>query len=152
MKQPLGYVDLDFSQHVCKLDKVLYGLKHAPRVWYSKLSAKLVRLGYKVSKANTSLFIYNKSRVTIFLLVYVDDIIVTSSSQTVVTTLLDDLCSDFALKDLGDLHYFLGIQVTRRPDGLCLSQGTYAVEVLQKIGMHKCKPVKTALSMAKKWS
>jgi hypothetical protein len=77
------------------------------------LSAKLVRLGFQVSKADTSLFIYNKSRVTIILLVYVDNIIVTSSSQAAVTSLLDDLRSDFALKDLGDLRYFLGIQVTR---------------------------------------
>jgi hypothetical protein len=112
MKQPLGYVDSNFSQHVCKLDNALYGLKQAMRAWYSKLSAKFVRLGLQVSKADTSLFIYNKFRVTIFLLVYVDDIIVTSSYQAAVTTLLDDLRSDFALKDLGDLYYFLGIQVT----------------------------------------
>jgi hypothetical protein len=100
MKQPPGYVDSNFPQHVCKLDKALYGLKQAPRAWYSKLSAKLVNLGFQVSKADTSLFIYNKSGVTIFLLVYVDNIIVTSSSQAAVTTLLNDLCSDFALKDL----------------------------------------------------
>jgi hypothetical protein len=94
------------------------------------LSAKLVRLGFKVSKADMSLFIYNTSRVTIFLLVYVDDIIVTSLSQSVVMALLDDLRSEFALKDLGDLHYFLGIQVTQKSDGLCLSEGKYAMEVL----------------------
>jgi hypothetical protein len=80
MKQPPCYVDSNFSQHVCKLGKALYGLKQAPRAWYSKLSVKLVRLGFKISEADTSLFIYNKSGVTIFLLVYVDDIIITSSS------------------------------------------------------------------------
>jgi hypothetical protein len=80
MKQPPCYVDSNFPQHVCKLGKALYGLKEAPRAWYSKLSVKLVRLGFKISKADTSLFIYNKSGVTIFLLVYVDDIIITSSS------------------------------------------------------------------------
>jgi hypothetical protein len=143
MKQPPCYVDSNFPQHVCKLGKALYGLKQAPRAWYSKLSVKLVRLGFKISKADTSLFIYNKSGVTIFLLVYVDDIIITSSSQVVVMALLGDMGSNFALKDLGDLHYFLGIQVTRRPDGLCLSQEKYAMEVLQKAGMHKCKSVST---------
>jgi hypothetical protein len=150
MKQPPGYVDLNFPHHVCKLDKALYDLKQAPRAWYSKLSAKLVPHRFQVSKVDTSLFIYNKPGVTIFLLVYVDDIIVTSSSQAAVTALLDDLRSHFALKDLGDLHYFLGIQVTRRSYGLCLSQEKYVVEVLQKAGMHKCKLVKTPLSMAEK--
>jgi hypothetical protein len=130
MKQPPCYIDSDFPRHVCKLDKALYGLKQTSRAWYSKLSVKLVRLGFKVSKADMSLFIYNKSRVTIFLLVYVDDIIVTSLSQSVVMALLDDLRSEFALKDLGDLHYFLGIQVTQKSDGLCLSEGKYAMEVL----------------------
>jgi hypothetical protein len=130
MKQPPRYIDSDFPRHVCKIDKALYGLKQTSRAWYSKLSAKLVRLRFKVSKADMSLFIYNKSRVTIFLLVYVDDIIVTSLSQSVVMALLDDLRSEFALKDLGDLHYFLGIQVTQKSDGLCLSEGKYAMEVL----------------------
>jgi hypothetical protein len=113
MKQPPGYIDQNFLQHVCKLDMALYGLKQTLRAWYSKLSAKLVLLGFKASKADTLLFIYNKSGVTIFLLVYVDDIIVTSSSQSAIMALLDVLHLEFALKDLGNLHYFLGIQVTR---------------------------------------
>jgi hypothetical protein len=66
-----------------------------------------------MSKGDTSLFIYAKGKVTIFLLIYVDDIIVTSSSSEAVTSLLSDLRSDFALKDLEDLHYFLGIEVKR---------------------------------------
>jgi hypothetical protein len=73
-----------------KLDKVLYGLKQAPRAWYSRLSAKLVHLGFVIFKADTSLFIYNKSGIIIYLLVYVDDIIVMSSSS-VITALLGDL-------------------------------------------------------------
>jgi hypothetical protein len=84
------------------------------------------------------LFDYNKARVTIYLLVYVDDIIVTSSSSDVVTTLLDNLHSEFSLKDLGVLHYFLGMQVTRTKDGLTLSQEKYALEILHKSGMVKC--------------
>jgi hypothetical protein len=113
MKQPPGFEDPSYPQHVCKLNKALYGLKQVPMAWYSKLSAKLVKLGFMISKANTSLFIYNKVGVIIYLLLCVDDIVATSSSQDVVTTLLQDLKSDFALKDLGELHYFLGIQVTK---------------------------------------
>jgi hypothetical protein len=82
----------------------------------------LVQLGFIVSKADTSLFIYNKASVCVYLLVYVDDIIVTSSSPAAVNALLQDLGSEFALKDLGELHYFLGVQVTQTKDDLVLSQ------------------------------
>jgi hypothetical protein len=141
MKQPPRYVDPIFLQHEWKLDKALYGPKQAPRAWYSKLSTKLVQLGFTISKVDTSLFIYNKSRVTIFLLVYVDDIVITSSSPSATTALLDDLRSEFALKDLGVLHYFLGIQVKRTSEGISLSQEKYAAEILSKARMDKCKPV-----------
>jgi hypothetical protein len=97
MRQPPGYEDSKFPHHVCKLDKAIYGLKHAPRAWYSRLSDKLQQLGLCPSKADTSLFIFNKGNVRIFLLVYVDDIIVVSSSSEAVSALLKDLMSDFAL-------------------------------------------------------
>ena len=87
--------------YICKLDKALYGLKQAPRALYSRLSGKLQQLGFSASKADSSLFFYIKGNITIYLLVYVDDIIVTSSSQNVVDKLLEDLQDDFALKDLG---------------------------------------------------
>ena len=79
MKQPHGFKASRFPHHICKLDKALYGLKQAPRAWYSCLSLKLAELGFRPSTADTSLFLYNKSGVTIFILIYVDDIIVTSS-------------------------------------------------------------------------
>ena len=109
MKQPPGYENPNAPHHVCRLDKSLYGLKQAPRAWFSRLSSKLQELGFLASKADTSLFIYNKSGIIIFVLVYVDDIIVTSSSSKAITSLLQDLGSAFALKDLGDFHFFLGI-------------------------------------------
>jgi hypothetical protein len=108
MKQPPGYENPNAPHHVCKLEKSLYGLKQAPRAWFSKLSSKLQELGFMASKADTSLFIYNKSGIIIFVLVYVDDIIVSSSSNKAIAALLQDLGSAFALKDLGDLHFFLG--------------------------------------------
>ena len=93
MKQPPGFEDKNKPFHVCKLDKSLYGLKQAPRAWYSRLSTKLQSLGFVPSKSSTSLFIYTKSHISIFVLIYVDDIIVTSSSNDTVTTLLKDLNS-----------------------------------------------------------
>ena len=69
---------------MCKPNKALYGLKHAPRAWYSRLSSKLHSLGFSASKADTSLFFYNKGGVSIFMLIYVDDIVVASSSEKAV--------------------------------------------------------------------
>jgi hypothetical protein len=110
MKQPPGFVDPKFPSYHCKLDKVLYGLKQAPRAWYSRLSDKLHSLGFTSSKADISLFYYKKGVVTTFMLIYVDDIIVASSSLLAVNALLRDLNADFALKDLGPLHFFLALK------------------------------------------
>ncbi|KAK1694183.1 hypothetical protein QYE76_010880 [Lolium multiflorum] len=114
MRQPPVYEEPGRVGHICKLQKALYGLKQAPRAWYSRLSTKLQSLGFSASKVDTSLFFYNKGGVTIFMLIYVDDIVVASSSEKVVDALLHDLGLDFALKDLGELHYFLGIEVKKR--------------------------------------
>jgi len=87
-----------------------------------------------------------------FILVYVDDIIVAGSSQVATDALLRNLQSDFALKDLGDLHYFFGIEVKSLEDGLLLSQRRYASEILTKAGMKNCKSIDTPLSTSEKLS
>jgi hypothetical protein len=102
MRQPPGYVDKSCPNYVCKLDKALYGLKQAPRAWYARLSIKLIALGFVPSKADTSLFYFNKHGVTVFVLIYVDDIIVASSSPKAIDDLLHSLKQEFALKDLGE--------------------------------------------------
>lgn len=130
MKQPPGYMDSSHPNLVCKHDKSLYGLKQAPRAWYARLSNKLQCLGFSPSRADTSLFFFSKGGVTIYLLIYVDDIIVVGSSSTAVLALLSDLRADFALKDLGDLSYVLGIEVRRVFDGLILSQAKYTTDRL----------------------
>ena len=152
MHQPPGYEDSIHPNYICKLDKALYVLKQAPRAWYSRLSSKLQQLGFVPSKTDTSLFYYSKGKHTIFILVYVDDIIIASSSQEAVQALLADLEKDFALKDLGDLHYFLGIQVQRTKAGLLLCQGNYASEILQRVNMSACKPINTPLATTEKLS
>lgn len=88
MKQPPGYENSSQPNFICKLDKALYGLKQAPRAWYARLSGKLQQLGFKASKVDTSLFYYSKGDVIIFMLIYVDDIIVASSTQSAVLALL----------------------------------------------------------------
>jgi hypothetical protein len=152
MSQPPRYEDTRRPGYVCKLDKAIYGLKQVPPAWYSRPSTKLQQLGFVSCKGNTSLFFLSNKHVAIFVLVYVDDIIVASSSQDAMMCLLQNLEKDFALKDLGDLHYFLGIEVTKIKDGILLTQQKYANELLQRVGMVGCKSVSTPLSTSEKLS
>jgi hypothetical protein len=98
------------------------------------------------------LFFFQTNDVTIYVLVYVDDIIVASLSLASTTALLKALQIDFALKDLGELHFFLDIEVTKNVAGLLLSQGKYAGDLLKRAGMTTCKPVNTMLSTSEKLS
>jgi hypothetical protein len=132
MKQPPGFEHPHTPYFICKLDKALYGLKQAPRAWFARLSIKLIALGFIPSKY-TSLFLYDKPGVTVYVLIYVDDIIVTSSSDNAIAALLHDLREDFALKDLGSLHYFLGIEVKKIHNGLCLTQKSMQLTFLRRL-------------------
>jgi hypothetical protein len=152
MKQPPDYEDKTKSNYVYKLDKALYGLKQAPRAWYSRLSSKLQDLVFVPSKADTSLFFFNQGGVTIFVLIYVDDIIVANSTSSATQGLLRQLSQEFALKDLGDLSYFLDIEVNRTRDGIVLTQEKYATDLLRKVAMTDCKGVATPLATNEKLS
>jgi histone deacetylase 1/2 len=111
-------------------------------------------LGFKASRADTSLFFLIKGSLTMFVLVYVDDIIVVSSisNATATATLVKKLNEAFAIKDLEELHYFLGIEVSKVRDGIILTQEKYANDVLERVGMTKCKPINSALSTSEKLS
>jgi hypothetical protein len=122
MHQLPGYEDKHTPQYICKLDKAIYGLKQAPCAWYSKLSTKLKSLGFVASKADSSLFFYSDHACTMYVLVYVDDIIVASSAVKFTNSLIKMLNQEFALKDMGDVHYFLGIEVKRMQEGLLMTQ------------------------------
>jgi histone deacetylase 1/2 len=152
MHQPPGYVDPDKPNHVCRLQKSLYGLKQAPRAWYSKLSVKLQSLGFVPSQADTSLFVFVSSRAVIYMLIYVDDIIIAGSCSKTVNQLLGHLRDSFAIKDLGELAYFLGIEVTRQSNGIALTQSKYAADLLRKLNMQLCKVSSTPMSASDKLS
>jgi hypothetical protein len=91
MKQPPGFADSVCPTYLCKLDKSLYGLKQAPRAWFSRLNDKLLQLGFYASKADVSLFIFNKYGIQMYILIYVDDIIIVSSSSLATDRLLTQL-------------------------------------------------------------
>lgn len=143
MTQPQGFVDTNHPSHVCLLRKSLYGLRQAPREWYIALSSSLLSFGFIQSKADTLVFIYNHSDVCLLVLVYVDDLIITGSSITHIQRIINHLQSQFTLKDLGDLSFFLGVEVARYKEGLFLSQHKYIVDLLRRHRMDGAKPLRT---------
>jgi histone deacetylase 1/2 len=121
----------------------LYGLKQAPRAWYQRFASFIQQLGFVASTSDISLFVLREGGSLAYLLLYVDDIILTASSSTLLQQIMAKLSSEFAMTDLGDLHHFLGISVTRSSDGLFLSQRQYAVDILQRAGMAECHSTAT---------
>jgi hypothetical protein len=150
MWQPCGYENKSTPHHLCKLDKALYGLKQAPRAWYSRLNIKLKTLGFSASKVDSSLFFYSDSTCTMFVLLYVDDIIIVSSSSKFTSNLVKKLNQEFALKDLGDLPYFLGIEVKRTNEGLLITTERYARDIVTRANMSLCKAITTPMTSGDK--
>jgi hypothetical protein len=128
----------------------LYGLKQAPRAWYSRFATYLNTLGFIEAKSDTSLFIFHRGLDTVYLLFYVDDIILIASSTELLLHTISALQWEFAMKDLGPLHHFLGITVERHPDGLFLHQRTYTLDILKRVVMVDCKPCTTPVVLQAK--
>jgi hypothetical protein len=99
----------------------LYGLKQAPRAWYSRFASHIRTLGFVGARSDTSLFIYRHDTDTAYLLLYVDDIVLTASSTLLLRRIIDALTAEFSMKDLDNLHHFLGVSVTQHNGGLFLS-------------------------------
>ncbi|CAM8940816.1 unnamed protein product [Rhodiola kirilowii] len=145
MEQPPGYIDSRFPTHVCLLKKAIYGLKQAPRAWFQQFSSFLLKLGFSCSRADTSLFIFHQQLDLIYLLIYVDDIIVIGNNSSLIDGFTRTLHSEFAIKDLGSLSYFLGLEASTTHDGLFLSQLKYARDILTRAQLLDSKPVHTSM-------
>lgn len=111
---------------MCRLNKALYGLRQASRAWFTTLKQFLVsELGFHASKADPSLFVHISGDSQMFLMAYVDDIVITGSSSRDVDRVVHQLHNRFTLKDLGQLYFFLGIEVQTTAQGLLLTQQQY---------------------------
>lgn len=114
----------------------MYRLKQVPRAWYERLHSVLLEFGFKASRCDPSLFTYTQGGSLLYVLVYVNDIIIIGSSSSLITSLIQRLNVKFALKELGELDYFLGIEVKKTPAGsLVLSQAKYIWELLERADM-----------------
>lgn len=145
MQQPPGFEDAQHPSYVYRLHKAIYGLKQSPHAWYSRLTQRLQELGFVPSRADVSLFVLSRPDLHVYILVYVDDIIIASSCPMATTRLLAQLSASFPVKDLGPLNYFLGIEVSRN------SRGGGEV-TLNRAHMENCKHVSTPMSVQDKLS
>jgi Reverse transcriptase (RNA-dependent DNA polymerase) len=140
MQQSPDFVDPTEPSHVCLLSKALYGLKQSSRTWFYTLNSSLLSLGFVASHYDPSLFVLHSHDRIVIILVYVDDIIITGSHKGLISDIITDLQQKIIVKDLDDLHYFLGIEITHTPDELHLSQTKYIRDLLTQANMLQSKP------------
>ncbi|KAD3641993.1 hypothetical protein E3N88_31217 [Mikania micrantha] len=145
LQQPPGFVDPQKPDHVCLLHKSLYGLKQAPRAWFQRLSTALISLGFHGSKTDSSLFVYAANGTILYMLVYVDDIILTGNNPHMIEQVVSSLGTTFAIQDMGPLSYFLGVEITANEQHLILSQQKYIRDLLHRAGLSDSKPVVSPL-------
>jgi histone deacetylase 1/2 len=146
MQQPPGFEDARYPSHVCKLQRSIYGLKQSPRAWYARLSQLLYQLGFSSSKADTSLFVFSRDGIQIYMLVYVDDIVIAGSTSEAVDRLVHALAAVFPIKDMGKLDYFLGLEASYNSGGMTLTQRKYALDLLHRVNMENCNSAPTPLA------
>ena len=134
IEQPPGFEDEKKPNHVYKLRKALYGLKQAPRAWYERLRDFLLSKGFKMGKVDTTLFTKKLGNDLFVMQIYVDDIIFGSTNQ--------DFCEEFGkMSMIGELSYFLGLQIKQMKNGTFVSQSKYIKDMLKKFGMMRAKPL-----------
>lgn len=135
---------------VCKLVKSLYGLRQAPRCWFDKLSSTLKANNFIQSKADYSLFTKTSDKTITITLVYVDDLLITGNSTSDINWLKSMLASHFHMKDLGEVKYFLGLEIHRSLNGFFVSQRKYVTDLLQEYHVTGAKHPKLPLETSHK--
>jgi hypothetical protein len=133
IEQPQGFEVHPRDTHVCRLKKALYGLKQAPRAWYARMDNYLTRLGFSKSHADPNLYYKAMDNVPVILLLYVDDLFIIGEESLIIQC-NKELASEFDMKYLGLMHYYLGLEVWQKCGEVFLGQGKYAIKILQKFG------------------
>jgi hypothetical protein len=158
MNQPDGFIDPERPDHVCKLNKGIYGLKQAARCWNNSINSYLLSHGYKKSTADPCVYIKTvKSRDGtvnfVIIAIYVDDMMFFSNNTQMLEKEKKAIAEKFQVEDLGELHYVLGMSIVRNRESrtMSISQKKYLEGVLKKFDMENCKPVSTPLEFGKKY-
>jgi hypothetical protein len=145
MDLPPGYTATSGDEVVCKLQRALYGLKQSPRAWFGRFSLAMKKYGYQQSHSDHTLFLKRQRGKVTALIIYVDDMIIMGDDSKEISSLQEQLATEFEMKNLGGLKYFLGIEVARSKQGICLSQRKYILDLLSEVGLLECKPADTPI-------
>ncbi|GKB68004.1 retrovirus-related pol polyprotein from transposon TNT 1-94 [Tanacetum coccineum] len=146
VSQPEGFIDPEFPDHVYRLKKALYGLQQAPRAWYDKLSSFLIEHGFTKGVIDPTLFTRRHGEDILLVQVYVDDIIFGSTNPDFSKRFANLMKNNFEMSMMGELKFFLGLQVHQSPRGIFISQSQYAIELLKKHGLDECVSMSTPMA------
>ncbi|KAJ9542162.1 hypothetical protein OSB04_028668 [Centaurea solstitialis] len=144
--QPPGFVDPKFPDHVYKLNKALYGLKQAPRAWYDTLSTFLLSKDFVRGKIDSTLFLKKYPKHILLVQMYVDDIIFGSTNPKLCEKFGLLMKSEYKMSMMGELTFFLGLQIKQSEKGIFINQGKYVHEMLKKFDLTSCTPMKTPMA------
>ncbi|KAJ9568046.1 hypothetical protein OSB04_004012 [Centaurea solstitialis] len=144
--QPPGFVDPKFPDHIYKLNKALYGLKQAPRAWYDTLSTFLLSKGFVRGKIDSTLFLKKYPKHILLVQIYVDDIIFGSTNPKLCEKFELLMKSEYKMYMMGELTFFLGLQIKQSEMGIFINQGKYVHEMLKKFDLTSCTPMKTPMA------
>nr|GEY34820.1 putative RNA-directed DNA polymerase [Tanacetum cinerariifolium] len=150
MEAPQGFTDRFTKGEVCLLKKSLYGLKQSPRAWFGRFTLAMNKYGFKQSNSDHTLFLKRRGNLITCLIIYVDDMIITGDDKEEIAKLRKSLFTEFEMKDLGKLKYFLGIEVLRSKRGIFMCQKKYILDLLAETGMVDCKQADTPMIMNQK--
>ncbi|KAJ9566973.1 hypothetical protein OSB04_002939 [Centaurea solstitialis] len=146
VEQPEGFVDPRFPDHVYALDKALYGLKQAPRAWYETLTIYLLGAGYKKGTIDPTLFLRKSGDDLIIVQIYVDDIIFASTRPELCKEFEHTMKSQFQMSMMGELTFFLGLQVRQYPEGIFINQSKYVHDLLKRFDVVGSNSAATPMS------
>ena len=146
VEQPKGFEDPYYPHHVFKLKKALYGLKQAPRAWYERLTQFLLDKGYQRGGVDKTLFIKRMKADIVIAQIYVDDIVFGSTSKRMTDEFVECMKNEFEMSMVGELNYFLGLQVKQCKEGIFISQSKYARNLVKRFGLDSAQKVRIPMS------
>jgi hypothetical protein len=146
VRQPSGFESPKYPDRVYKISKALYGLKQVPRAWYARLMTFLLEHGYVMGSVDKTLFTLNHGTDFLLVQIYVDDIIFGGSPHTLVSRFQEMMESEFQMFVMGELTFFLGIQVKQTKQGTFVHQAKYKKDLMKKFNMGELEPVSTLMS------
>ncbi|KAI3759044.1 hypothetical protein L6452_06617 [Arctium lappa] len=147
--QPPGFENPNYPDRVYKLKKALYGLHQAPRAWYDTMSSYLLENGFERGVIDKTLFIKRKKKDILLVQIYVDDIIFGSTRDNMCKEFEELMHQRFKMSSMGELTFFLGLQVQQKSDGIFISQSKYVQDILTKFGFSDSKPASTPMETHK---